>query len=89
MACTIFVLNGLDLNLLGKRQAEICGRDTLAGVEAECCRVGNMSNILKREGFRHFSNVSRVPTGVIRVFKTHGYPLAFQHLAQRFKASMS
>jgi 3-dehydroquinate dehydratase len=89
MACTTYVLDRADLNLPGKRQAEIYERDKLAGVEAECRRVGNMSNILKREGFRHLSNVSRVPTGVIRVFKTHGYPLAFQHLAQRFKASMS
>jgi 3-dehydroquinate dehydratase-2 len=36
----VFVLNGPNLNLLGKRQPEIYGRETLADVAAECRRVG-------------------------------------------------
>ncbi|HYG86507.1 MAG TPA: type II 3-dehydroquinate dehydratase [Azospirillum sp.] len=142
MTSTVYVLNGPNLNLLGKREPEIYGHETLADVEAECRRVGgdlglaiefrqtnaehqlidwiheareaaagivinpagfshtsvavmdalsachcpilevHISNIHRREEFRHFSYVSRVAAGVICGFGTHGYPLALRHLAR-------
>ena len=46
----------------------------------------HISNVHRREEFRHHSYVSSVAAGVICGFGTHGYPLALQHLAHRFKA---
>jgi len=141
-AKTIYVLNGPNLNLLGKRQPAIYGYETLADVEAECRRVAgelgleirfhqsnaefqlidwihearetaggivinpaafthtsvaildalntcefpiievHISNVHKREAFRHHSYVSSVASGVIAGFGTQGYPLALQRLAR-------
>jgi 3-dehydroquinate dehydratase-2 len=41
MSKTIYILNGPNLNLLGQRQPEIYGRDTLADVEARCRTIAD------------------------------------------------
>jgi 3-dehydroquinate dehydratase II len=145
----VYVLNGPNLNLLGSRQPEIYGHETLADVGTECRRTGenlgleiefrqtnaeyqlidwiheargraagmvinpaafshtsvavldalntcefpilevHISNIHKREEFRHHSFVSRVAAGVICGFGTQGYFLAIQHLARLVGSSRS
>jgi 3-dehydroquinate dehydratase II len=142
MKPTIYVLNGPNLNLLGKRQPAIYGYETLADVEAQCkeeaakhsieirfhqsnaehqiidwihesretaagivinpaalthtsvaildalntCEFPiievHISNVHKREAFRHHSYVSGVASGVIAGFGTQGYTLAVQRLAR-------
>ena len=142
MSHLVYVLNGPNLNLLGKRQPAIYGYETLADVEADCRRAGtelgleirfhqsnaehqiidwihearetaggivinpaafthtsvaildalntcecpiievHISNVHKREAFRHHSYVSLVASGVIAGFGTQGYPLALQRLAR-------
>lgn len=142
MSRTLFILNGPNLNLLGKRQPEIYGAETLADVEAACrAEAGalgldvsfhqsnaeheiidlihaareqaagiainpgaythtsvaildalntfdgpvievHISNIHKRESFRHHSYVSLRADGVIAGCGTQGYLLAIQRLAR-------
>ena len=136
---TIYLLNGPNLNLLGQRQPEIYGRDTLADVEAICRRacaegfevrplqsnwegqivdwihearhdaVGivinpgglshisvaildalnafegpvievHISNIHKRESFRHHSYVSLRAEGVIAGLGVEGYEAAVRRI---------
>ncbi|MGR3712414.1 MAG: type II 3-dehydroquinate dehydratase [Shimia sp.] len=45
MTRKIYILNGPNLNLLGKREPEIYGHDTLADVEAACAAVGREANL--------------------------------------------
>lgn len=142
MKPTILVLNGPNLNLLGKRQPEIYGRETLDDIEADLkalaselgvsvrCHQSNreyeiidwihegresaagiiinpgafshtsiaildalntfegpvlevhISNIHKREPFRHHSYVSHRAEGVIAGCGTQGYALALRRAAR-------
>ena len=138
----VLVLNGPNLNMLGKRQPEIYGRETLEDVQAACreeaARLGlgieffqsnhegmlvdriqaareqnsaivinagaythtsvalldalnvaelpavevHISNIYKREAFRHRSYISPAAVGVIAGLGVQGYLLALQALAR-------
>ncbi len=146
MSRLVYVLNGPNLNLLGKRQPHIYGYETLADIEAACREVGrefnldlrfhqsnreyelidwihearetaggivinpaafthtsvaildalntcefpvfevHISNVHKREAFRHHSYVSLRSDGVIAGFGTQGYPLALRRLAHLIDA---
>ncbi len=140
MADTIFVLNGPNLNLLGKREPQIYGYDTLDDVETACQDIASaaglglrllqsnhegqivdwihdareaasgivinpgalthtsvaildalnafdgpvievhISNVHKRESFRHHSYVSLRADGIIIGCGTEGYQLAVRRL---------
>lgn len=45
MAKTIFVINGPNLNLLGQREPEIYGRETLADIEQRCLKAGQSQGL--------------------------------------------
>ena len=136
----VYILNGPNLNLLGKRQPHIYGSETLADVERDCAALAadlgveirflqsnaegqiidwihaareeavgivinpaaythtsvaildalnafdgpvievHISNVHKREGFRHHSYVSLRADGVIAGCGTEGYRLALRRV---------
>lgn len=144
---TLLVLNGPNLNMLGLRQPEVYGRETLADVEVLCRNAGanldvniefqqtnhegqmidwihqargrvagivinpgawthtsvaihdaliaaevpvievHISNVHKRETFRHHSYVSLVAQAVLAGFGTHGYVLAITHFARQLRTA--
>ncbi|MBK9080704.1 MAG: type II 3-dehydroquinate dehydratase [Rhizobiales bacterium] len=146
MSRLVFVLNGPNLNLLGKRQPHIYGHETMADVEAMCRKACgenglelryhqsnreyelidwiheareiaggivinpgafthtsvaildalntfdgsviecHISQVHKREAFRHHSYVSMRADAVLAGFGTQGYVLALLRMAHLFDA---
>src|ERR687883_241543 len=86
---TILVLNGPNLNMLGVREpadgiilnagaythTSIAIPDAISAAELPVIEL-HISNVYRREPFRHHSHISRVAKGVICGFGGHGYLLA-------------
>lgn len=141
MRATAFIINGPNLNLLGRRQPEIYGYETIEDIAQNCAALGHelgiairamqsnhegqiidwiheartdaqaiiinpgafthtsiaildalnafdglvfevhISQVHKREAFRHHSYVSKRADGVIAGFGTEGYAMAVRRIA--------
>ncbi|WP_435609581.1 type II 3-dehydroquinate dehydratase [Pseudomonas knackmussii] len=71
---------GIVINPAAWTHTSVAIRDALAAVELPVIEV-HLSNVHKREEFRHHSFVSGIALGVMAGFGSNGYRLALDHFA--------
>lgn len=79
--------DGLILNAGAYTHTSIALRDALTALDIPIVEV-HLSNLFRREEFRHHSHVSPVATGLICGFGAHGYRLALDALSEKLAASV-
>lgn len=78
------VMAGIVINPGAWTHTSVAIHDALVAAEVPVLEV-HISNVHRRESFRHHSYVSLVAVGVIAGFGTHGYKLAIMHFAKLLK----
>lgn len=78
--------SGIVLNAGAYTHTSIAIQDALRGCQLPVVEV-HLSNIYKREPFRHHSYISPAANGVICGFGPHGYELAIEALANIINAN--
>jgi 3-dehydroquinate dehydratase-2 len=73
------------INAAGYTHTSVALGDAVAALSIPCVEV-HISQILKREPFRHHSYIAPNATGMITGFGLHGYFMALQYLEHYFKA---
>ncbi len=71
---------GIIINPAAFTHTSVAIMDALSACEFPILEV-HISNVHRREEFRHHSYVSLVATGVVAGFGVHGYPLALRQMA--------
>jgi 3-dehydroquinate dehydratase II len=74
-------VDAIVINPGGLTHTSVALRDALAGVAIPFVEV-HISNVHKREPFRHHSYLSEIASGVIVGFGIAGYTMALRHLAE-------
>lgn len=72
---------GIVINPAAWTHTSVAIRDALVASEVPVIEV-HLSNVHKREEFRHHSFVSAIAVGVLCGFGSNGYRLAIEHFAQ-------